>query len=69
MAKKTPQKKAKKGLFEALGWLVWKIICFFPRLILKAVKAVLRKIWASLGRAGFPVARRQVQDGRSRSRR
>ncbi len=61
MAKKTPQKKAKKGLFEALGWLMWKIIGFLPRLALKLVTLVLRKIWASLGRAGFPVARRQVQ--------
>lgn len=62
MAKKTPQKKAKKSLLEALGWLVWKIICFFPRLILKALKAVLGRIWTSLGRAGFPIARRQVQE-------
>ena len=61
MAKKTPQTKAKKGLFEALGWLMWKIICFLPRLVLKVVTLVLRKIWVSLGRAGFPIARRQVQ--------
>ena len=66
MAKKTPQKKAKKGLFEALGWLMWKILGFLPRLVLKLVKVVLGKIWASLGRAGFPVARRQVQAHPSR---
>ncbi len=64
MAKKTPQKKAKKSLFEAIGWLVWKIICFFPRLVLKALKAVLGRVWAALGRAGFPIARRQVQEQR-----
>ncbi len=62
-----PQKKARKNIFAAIGWVVWKVIGFLPGLVLKAVRAVLRKIWTALGRAGFPVARRQVQQHRSRT--
>ncbi|GAA1749734.1 hypothetical protein [Aeromicrobium alkaliterrae] len=61
MAKKNPPtKKARKNVFAAIGWAVWKLLGFLPRLVLKVVKLLLGKVWAALGRAGLPIARRHV---------